>query len=229
MLFKKICRQNNIRHEGELGKLQGQKKIQNDSYNVMITDIGMPGNQELELVSAIKQEGVFLPTILVTSHPSIKTAINSIKLPILAYLIKPVKNEELLEWVLEGVKRSQSQQAMLMTFNRLQEWQSELLDVMDSLDKNKETSGDFSMEVYLNITLRNIVGAVTDLTSLVNSHKESNILSEIPCSLLSCPRLDQQHAALKEAVNVLEKTKNSFKSKELGMLRRKLDVFLNQG
>jgi hypothetical protein len=39
----------------------------------------------------------------------------------------------------------------------------------------------------------------------------------------TCPRLSFLKKGLEETIEVLEKTKNSFKSKELGDLRKKLE------
>ena len=44
-----------------------------------------------------------------------------------------------------------------------------------------------------------------------------------------CPRLQRHRAALRAAVQTLERTRSSFKSKELGELRRALESVLFDG
>ena len=46
------------------------------------------------------------------------------------------------------------------------------------------------------------------------------------CRLLDCPRLAVLTDSLKETIDVLEKTKKAFRSKELGSLRTKLEGVL---
>ncbi len=43
-----------------------------------------------------------------------------------------------------------------------------------------------------------------------------------------CPSTERMRQSLKEAIAVLEKTRSSFKSKELGALRRQLEAALEQ-
>jgi len=72
-------------------------------FDVLIADIRMPGNTDLELLEQIKD--LDLPVIVVTGYPSVPSAIRAIKLPVVAYLIKPFNFEELLKEVeraLEG-------------------------------------------------------------------------------------------------------------------------------
>ena len=46
------------------------------------------------------------------------------------------------------------------------------------------------------------------------------------CRMMECPRLTAYRAALEGTVEVLAKTKNSFRSKELGLLRTKIEQLL---
>ena len=49
------------------------------------------------------------------------------------------------------------------------------------------------------------------------------------CRLVDCPRLDTLIAALRNTIGVLETTKDAFKSKELGELRRRLEGLVQTG
>ncbi len=48
------------------------------------------------------------------------------------------------------------------------------------------------------------------------------------CNLLDCPSLTALKSGLAETVDVLKKTKTSFKSKELGRLRDKLEILVEK-
>lgn len=66
-------------------------------FDVLIADIRMPGNTELELLEQIQD--LKLPVIVVTGYPSVPSAIRAIKLPVVAYLVKPFNFSELLKEV----------------------------------------------------------------------------------------------------------------------------------
>ncbi len=46
---------------------------------------------------------------------------------------------------------------------------------------------------------------------------------------MQCPRLDRYEAAIQDAVEVMERTRSSFKSKEIGALRQRLETLLREG
>ena len=67
-----------------------------EHYDVLISDIKMPGNAELELVLKVNELARGLPIILVTGYPAIETAVRAVEHAVVAYLIKPVHMDELL-------------------------------------------------------------------------------------------------------------------------------------
>ena len=59
------------------------------SYDLLVADIQMPGNERLELVHRVQEVSSDLPVIIVTAYPSIQSAVESVHLPVIAYLLKP--------------------------------------------------------------------------------------------------------------------------------------------
>ncbi len=82
------------------------EKLKQRRYDAVISDIRMPGNDDLKLVreTARIQEGV--PVILVTAYPSMDTAIPAVELPVRAYVEKPVEFRELLTRVDDAILES---------------------------------------------------------------------------------------------------------------------------
>jgi DNA-binding NtrC family response regulator len=91
-------------------------------YDVLISDIRMPGNPELALLQEIPEPNAGLPVILVTGYPSAPTAIQAIHLSVLAYLVKPLDFADLLYRVEEGVRLRRIQQAVVSSSKRIQDW-----------------------------------------------------------------------------------------------------------
>ena len=55
----------------------------------------MPGNPNLEFVRELRKNRQLPAIILVTAYPTLHTAIDSVELPVDAYLIKPFQPEDL--------------------------------------------------------------------------------------------------------------------------------------
>ncbi|MEI9941078.1 MAG: EAL domain-containing protein [Pseudomonadota bacterium] len=69
--------------------------LANQSFDVMVTDIQMPGISGLKLLRAVREHDLDLPVVLVTGDPGIKTATEAVEYGAFRYLIKPVPLEEL--------------------------------------------------------------------------------------------------------------------------------------
>lgn len=73
--------------------------LRTQPFDLVLTDLNMPGNLKLELLRAGRQDWPNVPLIVVTGVPSLPTAIESVRLGIADYLIKPVKFDILLQSV----------------------------------------------------------------------------------------------------------------------------------
>jgi len=79
--------------------------------------------------------------------------------------------------------------------------------------------------VFLDLTLQNAVQSMVDLRRLVDALRAQPHVSKEKDWLQSA-RPVRLFEALWETIAVLEKTKTSFKSKELALLRKKLESLL---
>lgn len=190
-------------------------------FDLLITDLEMPGNANLELVRRIADQSGGLPVIILTGYPSVRSAVACIELPVAAYLTKPVPFPELLERVRRAVSRFRSYQAMQRTEERLKTWRDEF----EQMSQLRAEGAQAPVDVFLTLTLRNVMGSLTDLEQLGRALNQQPA-SAHPCQLMNCPRGAQLHEAVTETIRVLEETKGAFKSKALGDLRHKLELLL---
>ena len=205
-----------------------KKLLKENQYDVMIADIRMPGNTDLEFIHELPTIAEGLPIILVTAFPRLKHAIQSVQLPVVAYLVKPPDMKELVEHVRVSAERSRVRRAVGLARQQLQTWRKEL-DNIEKLADAKEDHGTFvPVDAYLTLTLQNIVDSLSGLRSLTEAFADIRGEQQV-CRLLNCPRATRLTEGLKETIKVLEKTKRSFKSKELGELRSKLEELLQEG
>ncbi len=190
-------------------------------FDLLITDLEMPGNADLQLVRQLAERSGGLPVIILTGYPSVRSAVACIELPVAAYLTKPVAFPELLERVRRSVNRFRSYQAMQRTEERLRTWREEF----QHLAKTDAAGTRVPVDVFLTLTLRNVMGSLTDLEQLSRAVAQQPV-TEHPCQLMNCPRGSQLQEAIVETVRVLEETKGAFKSKALGDLRHRLELLL---
>lgn len=188
-------------------------------FDLLITDLEMPGNADLDLVQQVAHLSGGLPIIIITGFPSVRSAVACIELPVAAYLVKPVYFPDLLRRVSSAIARFRSYQTMQNAESRLREYRQQLEAI-------PAASGDgrTGIDTFLALTLRNVMGSLTDLEQLGRALAGQQQEKAHPCQLINCPRGAQLQAAVEETISVLEETKGSFKSKQLGDLRHKLEL-----
>ena len=201
------------------------KALREGEYDLLIADIKMPGNIDLELIRQLPTLAEGLPVILVTGYPSMKTAIDSVQLPVVAYVPKPLEYGDLLERVREGVRKYQAFKTMRRIRNRLRHWEEALRQVQASSPELRLPGPETTMDCFLTITFQNLIDSLWDLKNLAQS-LSLGMSNQDVCHMWTCPRLSFLKKGLEDTVEVLEKTKNSFKSKELGDLRKKLEELI---
>lgn len=192
-------------------------------YDLLITDLEMPGNADLGLVRQIANSHGGLPVLVITGVPSVRTAIACVELPVAAYLVKPVSFADLLPRVQAAVARFRSWQAMQSAEQRLNQWRKDFEQLASR--RGDTASPAVAIDVFLSLTLRNVMGSLTDLEQLGRALAGQPV-GQHPCQLLNCPRGAQLQEAVRETIRVLEETKNAFKSKALGELRVRLELLL---
>ena len=190
-------------------------------FDLLITDLEMPGNADLQLVREVGERGGGLPVIILTGYPSVRSAVACIELPVAAYLTKPVDFPVLTSKVRSAVQRFRNYQMMHHTESRLRA----VHDEVAHLAATTPVSGGSPVDVFLALTLRNVMGSLTDLEHLGRALSNQSVESH-PCQLLNCPRGAQLREAVLATVAVLEETKGAFKSKTLGDLRHRLELLL---
>jgi len=203
------------------------EKLGQHSYDLLIADIKMPGNPDLELIKKMPQLAKGTPAILVTAFPSQKSAIEAVQLPVVAYMVKPIDFEKLKKNVAEAIRRKNLFQAVSDTKQRLVAWQKQMQDIEESLREKNHSAFSASVKSFLDLTLANISAAMSDVKNLASVLTDEQPQSAV-CNLLNCPRLTEMTEGLLETIRALERTKSSFKSKELGQLRIRLELLLKK-
>jgi EAL domain-containing protein (putative c-di-GMP-specific phosphodiesterase class I) len=73
-------------------------------FDVVMTDLGMPGMTGLELLRAIRGRDLDVPVVILTGSPSVQSAIDAIEHGAMQYLVKPVAPEQLIACVVRAMR-----------------------------------------------------------------------------------------------------------------------------
>ena len=71
------------------------EKIKAESFDVVISDIKMPGMDGIQLLQGIKKHDSNIPVVLMTAYASQQSAIEAVNLGAFQYLLKNAKNDEI--------------------------------------------------------------------------------------------------------------------------------------
>ena len=92
--------------------LSGEEALDKDRdnhYDLVISDLMMPGISGIDLLISLKKDRPEICIILVTGYPTIKTAVQSVKIGAFDYLPKPFTPNELRSLVLRAFKALESE------------------------------------------------------------------------------------------------------------------------
>lgn len=188
-------------------------------YDLFICDIRMPGNHDLELVRHAQTQNAILPVILVTGYPSMPTAMQAMQLSVIAYLVKPMDFDELMTQVRRGVAFKRLASSLASSSKRMTEWVEEMKNLEASFRLSPMGMSQERIGNALSLVLGNLAGTILDMKSIL----EWTTGAYAPPGLCTCPRVESLEEATRDAITVLEHTKGSFRSRELGDLRKKLE------
>ncbi len=204
-------------------------------YDLLVIDINMPGNTHLEFLRDRPQVSDFLPVIVVTGNPTLHTAVESLRLAVTDYRQKPLDLPEFLETARTAIEKARvvrvmrsARQGFGSWLERVNQMESALMSADAGARGGGVHRGDLNwylgeaVEGFASLSL-SLVGAISTLNRGVPGGQAD------VCRLMNCRRLAAYEAAVQETVDVLVKTKNSFKSKDLADIRKKLELLLKSG
>jgi len=195
------------------------RALKSTDFDLLITDLKMPGNRVLEMVEEIRQQSYALPVIVVTGYPSIPSAVESVRLNVLEYFIKPIEHAKLLEATKRGIQHKRVLRAVRKA-------RQETENRLKRLEDFEQTLGNFSglapksdelEELTLDPQVKELQFQVEGLTRLLDRPgQEENPKAPSTSLMMDYVRLRD---GLYETIQVLQKTKGSFHSKDLARLR----------
>jgi len=79
-------------------------RVEGSSFDVVISDISMPGLNGIDLLRSVRAHNLDIPVVLMTASPSVESAAKAVDFGAFRYLIKPVDVKELAQVVQQAVQ-----------------------------------------------------------------------------------------------------------------------------
>ena len=204
-----------------------------NSYDALISDIQMPGNRQMEFLREVHRRYPNLPILVVTGYPSLETALTALRLSFVDYLLKPIDWPQMLQAVSHAVERGKNLRKVRNgPSGAIGPGPTPMPKEPGSPSSGAAASGD-SLRWPLN---QYLAQSATQMNLLSDNIKHT--LADIAvgtvsaptdvCEFMRCPRRTAYKQAVVDTIEVLERTKHAFKSKDLGELRRRLEGLLKE-
>ncbi len=187
------------------------------AFDLIISDIHMPGNATLQFTRDLEELAPKVPVILVTGNPSVQTAAQSVRLHVVAYLVKPLDYDELRQLVAEAIQRRGVWHALAKDRKDLETWIEDLIGFQQLLEKSPLLPPNLVWQHYLEISAFHTLALLTRLDALTRHQ------GNVEDGSLAAPDAIAMLDALKETITVLQRTQRAFKANELGSLRERLE------
>lgn len=187
-------------HHHAASPAEAEELLDSKSFDVVLSDIHMPGNCRLEWVEKVLGRENPPAIILITGTPELETACRAANLPVAGYLLKPAEFST-LDATLQRVIRRQRRRSDFLSLSR------DILHLLGS--HGMQNSAE---ETILVDKLALLAGCFSSRTPETGAGGSSNDFL--------------WRAAIADTIAVIEKTKHSFRSKDLGELRQRLQQLL---
>ncbi len=97
------------------------ERLASESFDLLVTDIKMPGLSGVELLRLARKHNPNLPALMMTAFPAVETAVESMKLGASDYIIKPFIPDDLLATVsrlLENLRLKEENRLLVRRLER---------------------------------------------------------------------------------------------------------------
>jgi len=103
-LFERALREADFEVQVAADGAAAQQLFGREHFDVVVSDIRMPGLDGIELLRLLRERDLDVPVILVTGEPTLSTALRAIEYGALRYLAKPVDCDVLVETVQDAAR-----------------------------------------------------------------------------------------------------------------------------
>lgn len=140
--------------------------LRGGGFDLLITEFAPWSSDNPGSVEALAEVAATLPVIVLTGHPSVQSAARSVRLQVVAYLVKPCDANELLGITASAMARHR---AMSTKRRQLEQWSRELAQMEDALRKAAGQSSAGTADNAWHQTLGAMLSFLPELRSFTDS------------------------------------------------------------
>ncbi len=96
------------------GEAALKKLAEDDTFEVVILDVKMPGMDGIETLQEIRRRFPLVEVIMLTGHATVESAIEGMKIGAFDYLMKPCEIEHLMSKVQEAAAKKRRHEEKIM-------------------------------------------------------------------------------------------------------------------
>jgi DNA-binding NarL/FixJ family response regulator len=204
-----------------------ENTLDQEQFDLLILEVSEMGEAELHLLRSLSTVADGAAAIVILDDPSAELVIRISQLQVAPCIAKPVDHDELRETIQSGLQRAQLYRTIVQMRHRVEQWHNDLGDLQAAADVDSANAGPVSVDTFVDILCHNVAGALACLRQTVRMLSDNGQHMDV-CRLHACPRLRLLLDGMQDSISVLEGTKRSFKSKDLGNLRSRLSRLVEQ-
>lgn len=107
MMLQGLLKRKNFDADTVFSAGQALKKLENNQFDLVLSDFRLPDFDGLELLQKIKSMHPHVPVIIMTSYADIRTAVNAIKMGAFEYVTKPLNPDEILLLINSALEKAE--------------------------------------------------------------------------------------------------------------------------
>jgi DNA-binding NtrC family response regulator len=111
-LLSRLLRQEGYQVRAVSSGREALEELGNDSYDLVLSDLTMPGMSGMDLLGEIRQKNPEVPVIIVTAFGTVESAVEAMQNGAFHYLTKPFKLDEVRIFVHRALQESHTQREL---------------------------------------------------------------------------------------------------------------------
>lgn len=195
-----------------------------NAFDVVIADLHLP-DTDGGVSDALLNAAGETPVILITGTPTIDSALQSMQRHVFAYRTKPFEMGAFRQTVAQAVAHGDLCRRVSEARRRYQSVDEQLAALRQLAARGDGPDVNQSLADYLRLLLGNSIESMAEALDLVQSLEGGQFTRPVR-QLSRHPEAEMFRKAVEHTVELLDKTRHAFKSKELGELRRQLKLAL---
>lgn len=155
---------------------EGVELFRNQNYNLVLLDIRMPVMSGTEVLKVIREIDETVPVVIITAFPTVKNAVDCIKLGAVDYLRKPFTAEKIKQVVKQLLERKE------ITFQNTNNYESCIEYAKKCINERKFDEGMEYLKKAIALNIDNaepfvILGEVSELKGDLASARKYNSIA----------------------------------------------------